>query len=313
MKTTNYFERIKSCYPEKVLNKVIVCVGTGGARTALENFARCGFRNFILIDKDIVSASNIATQGVYISEIGMKKVAVIKDRIKDINPLAKVVCVDGFLDNAMSDSDFKELLDYFPREKMTDYLIMGCTDNFEGQNRSAMLALKYGIPYLAAMIYDKGAAAELIFTYPGVTPSCPRCLLRSRYEKYENGFQNDIDSSFCPIFATDRLNALKGYIGLMLLMYKEAPGNIFDEMLEGVRDRNFVQIRLDPQLGVNLGIHLFDSILAPAKDFVYMDETLWIPQVPDHPDHGEEECKCCGGTGDLRNLISKWEDTRKIY
>ena len=37
------------------------------------------------------------------------------------------------------------------------------------------------------------------------TESCPRCLLGSRFEKYENGFENDVDSSACTIFATERM------------------------------------------------------------------------------------------------------------
>lgn len=220
----DYFSKVKSLYPDRVLDKVIVCIGTGGARSFLENCARSGFRNFILVDKDTVSSTNIATQGVFISEIGKKKVDAIRERILDINPNAHVICVDRFLDDYMSDEEFKGYLDIFSNRRPTDYLILGCTDNFEAQKRSSMLALKYGIPYLAAMMYEGGAAAELIFTYPGgVTESCPRCLLRDRFEKYEHGFQNDVDSSACPIFATERMNATKGYIALMLLMYHEDP------------------------------------------------------------------------------------------
>ena len=169
---SDYFAKVKSLYPDHVLDKVIVCVGTGGARSFLENCARSGFRNFILMDKDVVGTTNIATQGVFISEMGKKKVEVIRERILDINPKARVVCVDSFLDDAMSDEEFKSYLDMFPHRRPTDYLILGCTDNFEAQKRSSMLALKYGNPYLAAMMYAGGAAAELIFTYPGVTESC---------------------------------------------------------------------------------------------------------------------------------------------
>ncbi len=96
------------------------------------------------------------------------------------------------------------------------------------------------------MMYAHGAAAELIFLYPGVTASCPRCLLRSRFEQYEHGYQNDVDSSACPIFATERMNATKGYLALMLLLYHEAPGSPFNTMLDAVKDRNFVWIRLAP-------------------------------------------------------------------
>ena len=310
MKENDYFCKVRSLYPDKVLDKVIVCIGTGGARSFLENMARSGFRNFVLMDADVVSPSNIATQGVFVSEMGKKKVNVIRDRIMDINPNAKVLSVDRFLDDDLSDESFKAYLDSFQGKAPKDYLILGCTDNFEAQKRSSLLALKYGMPYLAAMMYEGGAAAELIFVYPGVTESCPRCLLRDRFEKYENGFVNDVDSSSCPIFATERMNALKGYIALMMLMYQEAPESIFNTMLDKVKDRNFVEIRLNPYLKESrLGIGLFDRVLESASRYTFMDETLWIPQHPDRPEYGEDPCLLCGGTGDLRTLQNEWRDT----
>lgn len=310
-----YFKKVTSLYPDNVLDKVIVCIGTGGARSFLENCARSGFRNYILMDADVVSPSNIATQGVFISEMGKKKVEIIRDRIMDINPRANVICVDKFLDDRMSDEEFKWYMNNFPNKKPTDYLILGCTDNFEAQKRSSLLALKYGTPYLAAMMYEAGAAAEIIFVYPGVTESCPRCLLRDRFEKYENGFVNDVDSSSCPIFATERMNSLKGYIALMLLMYHEDSENPFSRMLDDVKNRNFVEIRLNPYLkDSKLGIGLFDRVFADASRYVYFDETLWIPQHPDRSEFGSETCKLCGGTGDLTSLQEKWKytDTRGI-
>ena len=309
----DYFTKISALYPERVLKKkVIVCIGTGGARSALENLARNGFRNFILIDADVVSPSNIATQGVFISEMGRKKVEVLRDRICDINPCAEVICVDRFLDNDMSDEEFHSFMIRFQDRKPEDYLILGCTDNFQAQKRSSILALKYGTPYLAAMMYKGGAAAELIFLYPGVTESCPRCLLRSRFEMYENGYINDVDSSACTIFATERMNALKGYLALMLLMYHEDPASPFSNMLDQVHDRNFVTIRLDPQLQDSMGIPLFDQVLQGAKDYTYMDETLWIPQLPDNAENSTAPCTLCGGLGDLTKLYMSWPDTRLV-
>ena len=310
--TDNYFQKVKGLYPEHVLDKVLIVFGAGGARSAIINFARCGFRNYILIEADIVSPSNIATQAVHISEMGKKKGEVIRDEILDVNPNACVVCVDRFLDDDMTDEEFKGYMDLFPDKKATDYLIFGCTDNFEAQKRSSLLALKYGTPYIAAMMYKAGAAAELIFTYPGVTESCPRCLLGSRFEKYENGFENDVDSSACTIFATERMNALKGYIALMLLMYHEDPGNPFNDMLDAVKNRNFVQIRLTPNLQDVLGIGVFDRVFAGAERYTFMDETVWIPQKPDHPSNGYDTCRLCGGTGHLDELYMKWPDTRHV-
>lgn len=310
-----YFKKVSTLYPEHVLDKVIVCIGTGGARSFIENCARCGFKNYILIDADVVSPSNVATQAVFISEMGRKKVEVIRDRVMDINPEAKVICVDKFLDDNMSDEEFREYMNMFPGKKPTDYLILGCTDNFEAQKRSSILALKYGNPYLAAMMYQGGAAAEIVFVYPGVTESCPRCLLRERFEKYENGYVNDVDSAACPIFATERMNALKGYIALMLLMYHEAPDSMFNSMLDEVKDRNFVEIRLNPHLkDTALVINLFDRVFDSASRYTYMDETIWVPQHPDSPKYGAEPCKLCGGTGDLTSLSEALlaTDTRHI-
>lgn len=312
----DYFAKVREIFPEQVMKqKVIVCIGTGGARSFLENCARCGVQNFLLMDGDVVSPSNVATQGVFVSEMGKQKVSVIRDQILDINPQANVHCVPLFLDDAVSDADFKAYLDAFPGRKPTDYLILGCTDNFEAQKRSSMLALKYGTLYLAAMMYAKGAAAELLYLYPGVTESCPRCMLRSRYEQYEAGFQNDVDSASCSIFATERMNATKGQLAMMLLLYHQAPSSPFNDMLDGVKDRNFLWIRLSPHLNDALGIDLFDRVFAGnANRFAYMDETLWIPQHPDRPEFGEEACKMCGGTGDLRHLQTDWadRDTRSI-
>lgn len=305
-----YFSKVQALYPENVLDKVIVCVGVGGARSALENFARSGFRNFILMDADTVSPTNVATQGVFVSEMGKKKVDVVRDRILDINPAANVVCVDKFLDDQMTDEEFKGYMDMFPGKCPADYLILGCTDNFHAQKRSSMLALKYGTPYLAAMMYDKGAAAELMFIYPGVTEACPRCVLGKRFEMYENGFQNDVGSAGCPIFATEWMNAVKGYIALMLLMYHAAPGNPFDTMLDEVKNRNFVQIRFDPNLMVNMGIPIFDRAYAGASRYTFMGEIVWVPITPDRPEFGAENCRMCGGTGHLEDLRMKWTDTR---
>lgn len=310
-----YFQRIKDVYPKHVLEKVQVIVGVGGARTIAENFARNRFKNFILIDGDRIAPSNIATQGVFISEMGMYKTEAIKRRILDINPEAKVICVNRFLDDEMSDEEFADILENFPDKKATDYLIYGCTDCFEANKRSALLSLKYGIPYIGAGMYRQGLGAEVIFTYPGVTASCPRCLLRSRFEANEEGYINDVTSEGCPSFATERLNTLIGYVALMILMYQEAPGSPYDHMLDEVKDRNFIWIRLSPYLGTSeLGITLFDNVFSDPRvsKYTFMDETLWLPQHPDAPEFGVRRCKLCEGVGDLRQLIHKWPDTRKI-
>lgn len=296
--------------PDAVRDKVIVCVGAGGSRGFLADMARHGFRKFIIIDGDIVSEGNIATQQVYVSDIGKKKVEVIKDEILNINPQAEVVAIDKYLDENFSDEEFINYLQYFKVRTNKDYLLLGCTDSFGVQSRTAYLALKYGTMYEAAMMYKNGAGAELIFTYPGVTPCCPRCLLRKRFEDYEKGYKNDVDSSGCTYFATEVMNAYKGYIALMMLMYHDAPGDEYNDLLDQVKNRNFVWIRLSPNIRDILGISLFDTAFESADKYTFMGENLWIPQVPDNEENGTDACVMCGGTGNLLDSRKKWKDTR---
>ncbi|MCR4892444.1 MAG: hypothetical protein K5989_09720, partial [Lachnospiraceae bacterium] len=150
----------------------------------------------------------------------------------------------------------------------------------------------------------------------GVTPSCPRCMLKKRYEAYEEeGYENDVTSAGCPTFATERLNTLIGFISIMMLMYLEAPGSPYNKMLDEVKNRNYVRIRMSPYLRESeLSMGIFDRVFSSsdAERFTFMDETIWIPQHPDSPEYGEKTCKLCGGVGDLRRLKYKLTDTRKI-
>lgn len=307
------FDRIADLYPLSVLKrKTIVCIGSGGARSYLENMARCGIRNFVIFEADDVSATNIATQAVFVSEIGKNKGECIKQHILDINPTATVIVEPRFVDDSMSDEDFIRLTGKNILSHPTDYLIAGCTDNFYSQARSANLSLKYGVPYVAAQLYKGGMASELYFNYPGVTnSSCPRCAMSSRYDAYLiAGAENDITSAGTPIFATERTNATKGFISLMLLLYHEDSCCIFNEMLDKVSDKNFVMIRMNPLLSEKLGINLFDNQL--SSEMTFFDETLWIPQTPNNGENGYEVCPLCGGNGNVLALKGKIKDTRII-
>lgn len=106
-KAPNRFKRIERVFPNNLMaKKKVICIGCGGSRPFLETLARCGVGTFILFDGDVVEDTNIATQGTFISELGKLKVEVIKARILDINPLAHVVCIPKYLDNAITDEDF---------------------------------------------------------------------------------------------------------------------------------------------------------------------------------------------------------------
>ena len=183
--------------------------------------------------------------------------------------------------------------------------------NFYAQARSAALALKFGTPYIAAQLYRGGMAAEIYFSYPGATNnSCPRCAMRNRYEAYANGYKSDVTSAGTPIFATTRVNSLKGQIALMLLLYKEDKNCIYSNMLDQVADRNFVMIRMSPLAGSSLNINIFNEALCEKSGLTYFDETVWIPQAPSDGTDGYDVCPLCNGTGDLLALKGRIADTR---
>ena len=129
-KAPNRFKRIESIFPGNLMSKkTVICIGCGGSRPFLETLARCGVGTFYLVDGDVVEDTNIATQGTYISEIGKFKTEVIRSRIMDINPMAKVVCIKKFLDNEMTDNEFAYMTGLKNCRK-SDILLCGCTDNF---------------------------------------------------------------------------------------------------------------------------------------------------------------------------------------
>ena len=305
------FARIKDLYPLDVLaGKKVVVVGVGGAISFIESLARSGVGNFVLIDPDIVSDTNIATSDFYITEIGHPKVEVARDRIYNINPCAEVMTICRKLDDKFCDEEFEELVGQNIFLSPKDILLCGCTDSFHAQARTANIAMKYGLPYIAAQLYARGEAAEIYFSYPGVTnSSCPRCALSSRYKAYENGFENDVTSEAAPVFATDRLNSLKGHIALMLLLYDEKRACRFVHLLDYVADRNFVLISMSPFASDIYNLRVFDDGMNPQ--FKYFDETLWLPQEPNNEENGYETCPLCGGTGDLLKLMGSIKDSRR--
>ncbi len=308
----NRFQRIKHFYPmDAIARKIVVGIGVGGAVPFYEGLARSGIEYFILFDPDIVSATNIATSDFYGTDTGRSKVEVIKERIHNINPDTKIIAIQRAVDDNFTDEMFEEVIGEKLLARPQDVLICGCTDSFYAQARSANLAMKYGACYLAAQLYAGGEAAEIYFSYPGVTNnSCPRCALSSRYEAYEDGYKNDVTSDAAPIFATDRVNSLKGQIALMLLLYHEDNNCRYNSMLDQIADRNFVQINMSPTASDHLRLNIFKDTMNP--EFAFFDETAWIPQVPNNEENGFKTCPLCGGTGDLLALKDKIKDSRRI-
>jgi tRNA A37 threonylcarbamoyladenosine dehydratase len=83
---------------EKLQNSRITIVGLGAVGSfAAEALARCGVKNFRLVDFDIIKKSNINRQLYAIhSTLGMYKVDAAFNRIKDINPSCNIEKINLF-------------------------------------------------------------------------------------------------------------------------------------------------------------------------------------------------------------------------
>lgn len=304
-KAPNRFKRIESVFPDKLMSKKkVICIGCGGSRAFLETLARCGVGNFVLFDGDVVEDTNIATQGTYISEIGEFKTEVIKNRILDINPLANIKCINRYLDNEITDGEFA-LMSEINNNLPEDTLICGCTDNFYAQDRCAQLSLKFGVPYLAAQIFEKGKGHEVIFSYPGVTKACPRCMLESRYKKVLSSSESGTGSSSgAAVCVTDYLNAIKSYTAINLLCYNEEKTPYF-HILDNYADRNYLMTKCSNELKAP-AFEPVKDLENKEKDLSFPFVTVAIEQTP------ESDCPLCGGSGDITIMKGRISDTRRI-
>jgi len=304
--------RVTGAYDLGLLRRSrVIYVGTGGAAGFIEDLARAGVGQHVLIDPDVVSETNLGTQQTYRRDLGRPKVEAIANRICDIDPNAFILALGRSLDD-IDDREFEFLatgrMDRWP---VSQTLLCGLTDNFDAQARVNRLALQFGLPSLCAQVYREGRGAEVTFTHPEVTPACHRCALSSRYQAYINGnYKNDVTSDGTPIFATTRLNALKGFIA-MALLHHDTSHPRWGTLLKRMGNRNLVQVRMDPDLATSIGLGTFDRVLGNAdRERVLFDETLWLPQRPDGPASGFPTCPDCGGAGNLRDSAGTFDDTR---
>ena len=152
-----------------------------------------------------------------------------------------------------------------------------------------------------------------MFTAPGHTSSCHRCVLRSRYEAFEAGYAGTVTSHGTPLHATDRLNASKSMITMALLhaLHPDADAEHpatarYQALFEQIKGRNLMQMRLDPFIADSLGLHVFDNVFAGAdQQRVVCDEAVWLPQDPEDGSEGRPVCGDCGGGGDLLSMMGE--------
>ena len=128
---------------EKLHNAKVAIFGIGGVGSfVVEALARAGIGNFILIDNDTVSITNLNRQLIATQKtLGKYKVDVMKERILEINPEAKVTIYKEFY---MPDSN-RNIID-----KTIDYVV-DAIDTITAKISLVMECNKLNIPIISSM------------------------------------------------------------------------------------------------------------------------------------------------------------------
>ena len=128
----------------KKLNKAKVAIfGIGGVGSfSAEALARAGIGNFLLVDNDKISLTNLNRQiHATTKTIGQYKVEVMKNRILEINPNANVEISKEFFLPDSSHEMINESIDY----------IIDAVDTVSAKIELAVVANKLNIPIMSAM------------------------------------------------------------------------------------------------------------------------------------------------------------------
>ncbi len=128
---------------EKLHNAKVAIFGIGGVGSfVVEALARAGIGNFILIDNDTVSITNLNRQLIATQKtLGKYKVDVMKERILEINPEAKVTIYKEFY---MPDSNSNII------DKTIDYVV-DAIDTITAKISLVMECNKLNIPIISSM------------------------------------------------------------------------------------------------------------------------------------------------------------------
>ena len=150
---------------EKLKNSKVVVFGVGGVGSYIvEGLARAGIGSFVIVDNDEVSISNINRQLIATHKtVGKAKVEVVKERILDINPDAKVETFKEFVT--------KESRDYF--DSNVSYVV-DAIDTVTAKLDLIERANRLNVPIISCMgTGNKLDPTRFEITYINKTSVCP--------------------------------------------------------------------------------------------------------------------------------------------
>jgi molybdopterin/thiamine biosynthesis adenylyltransferase/proteasome lid subunit RPN8/RPN11 len=298
-KDKNRFARIKHALDLDYLKSAtVIGVGCGGARELYIDLARMGVGNFLLLDGDKVETTNLASQNAFEDEVGEYKTKSIVKRIKLINPKVNVKTFEVFLDESLDDDWIYENL----IKGHSNIVLAGFTDSFKAQARLNRISQKYKLNYVCSQHHQFGDTSEVLYFYHGISNYCPRCYLnKTRYQAYDDGYENRVTSDGSPIFNTARLNALVEKIIIGLITYKGNQSSKFCSFLNYQPENNLLIVRQANLYHSDSGL---DKLFENHGTAIF-DDVVWL----NHENkslfpEGIEKCQDCS---------KEIKDTREIF
>ena len=181
--------------PSTLQEKTVLVIGSGGGGSGvIEGLVRAGVENFIIIEFDTVSISNLCRSNYDLFDVGKKKTETTIPRLLRINPCINVEIFDA---NVL-EMDVRLLCELILRSD----LVVDATDS--PKTKTLINGLTYHKkPVLYPAVYEQGKGGDILFTIPKLTP-CYECVFSQILPQMEKVNRGEWD------YSTDKLKPMAG-------------------------------------------------------------------------------------------------------
>lgn len=135
---------------DRLANATVMVLGLGGVGSScVEALVRGGVGRLVLIDRDVVSPSNVNRQVIaFQSTMGRRKIDVMREMCLDINPNARIITKRSFVLAETFDELYAECLEEC--DGRIDF-VLDCIDTISTKIFIAEFAQKHGLRLISAM------------------------------------------------------------------------------------------------------------------------------------------------------------------
>jgi hypothetical protein len=154
--------RIKGLVSESIGLKNIAVVGCGSVGSYIaDKLARCGIKQFTLIDPDVVEWPNLSRTVFGHNDIGSFKVNALSQHLKNIFP---------DINSTTFECEVQTISDQLPTIFKAFDLVVAAVDDPRGNGLLDRLCYSLGVPVVFVGIYKGAKGGEVIAVNPSSTP-----------------------------------------------------------------------------------------------------------------------------------------------